>query len=59
MLYRYKNTGTTRSPWTAYSPEIRLGTTVAPVPFFIEKVHLLTVVGVRARKDARQQLELS
>ena len=26
ILYRYKNTGTTRSPWTTRSPSIRLGT---------------------------------
>jgi len=26
ILYQYKNSGTTRSPWTARSPSIRLGT---------------------------------
>jgi len=28
MFYRYKNTGTARSPWTTRSPSIRLGTSI-------------------------------
>jgi len=33
ILYRYKNTGTTGSPWTTCSPKIRLGTRLRRVPW--------------------------